>query len=92
MKTAVFEEKDIVFLSRTDEYINTTPLKIRTLTSGNIHLEEDELICGGLHLVNKPEEHPFPYLMDKRAGLLHDLTATTAACGLETIRRKSGGI
>ncbi|MEK4851468.1 putative baseplate assembly protein [Paenibacillus sp. FSL H7-0756] len=88
VKTAVFEEKDIVFLSRTDEYINTTPLKIRTLASGNIHLEEDELICGGLHLVNKPEEHPFPYLMDKRAGLLHDLTATTAACGLETIRRE----
>ncbi|WP_238652817.1 putative baseplate assembly protein [Paenibacillus piscarius] len=85
VKTAVFREKDIVFLSRTDEYINTTPLKIRSIGTDNIFLEEDELICGGVHLVNKPEEHLFPYLLDKHSGLVHDLTGTAAGCGLDAI-------
>lgn len=88
VKIAVFEQKDIVFLSRTDEYVNTTPLKIHRINTENIFLEEDELIYGGTHLVNKPEEHIFPYLMDKNAGLLHDLTGTTADCKLETILKE----
>ncbi|AIQ42148.1 putative baseplate assembly protein [Paenibacillus sp. FSL R5-0912] len=88
VKTAVFEQKDIVFLSRTDEYVNTTPLKIHGISSENIFLEEDELICGGMQLVNKPEEHIFPYLMDKSSGLLHDLTGTTADCRLEAILKE----
>ncbi|MNI54766.1 hypothetical protein D3C73_1096790 [compost metagenome] len=88
VKVAVFEPRDIVFLSRTDEYINTTPLKIHGIHSENIFLEEDELIYGGMHLVNKPAEHIFPYLLDKNTGLLHDLTGTTAECKLDVILKE----
>ncbi|KWX75989.1 hypothetical protein AMQ84_16735 [Paenibacillus riograndensis] len=88
VKIAVFEPKDIVFLSKTDEYVNTTPLKIRSIHSDNIFLEEDELIYGGTHLINKPEEHIFPYLLDKNTGLLHDLTGTTEDCRLAAILKE----
>lgn len=53
LKIAVFEPKDIVFISRSDEYVNTTPLKIHQISSGNIFLEEDQLIFGGTHFINK---------------------------------------
>ncbi|MNC54615.1 hypothetical protein D3C75_1041060 [compost metagenome] len=89
MKIAVFEPKDIVFLSKTDEYVNTTPLKIHSIHSDNIFLEEDELIYGGTHLINKPEEHIFPYLLDKNTGLLHDLTGTTEDCRLAAILKEN---
>ncbi|OKP83653.1 putative baseplate assembly protein [Paenibacillus sp. P32E] len=88
VKIAVFERGDIVFLSRADEYVNTTPLKIRGIHSENIFLEEDELIYGGTHLINKPEEHLFSYLLDKNTGLLHDLTGTTADCRLAEILKE----
>ncbi|KAI7254283.1 hypothetical protein KC345_g11272, partial [Hortaea werneckii] len=88
VKIAMFEPKDIVFLSRTDEYVNTTPLRIHRINTENIFLEEDELIYGGTHLVNKPVEHIFPYLLDKKTGLLHDLSGTTADCRLEAILKE----
>ncbi|MNO31361.1 Baseplate J-like protein [compost metagenome] len=88
VKIAVFEPKDIVFLSKTGEYVNTTPLKIRRISSENIFLEEDELVYGGMHLVNKPVEHIFPYLLDKNTGLLHDLTGTSEDCRLAAILKE----
>ncbi|MCL6458569.1 MAG: putative baseplate assembly protein [Gorillibacterium sp.] len=88
LKIAVFEPKDIVFLSRLDEYINTTPLKIHEVSSENIFLEENELIYGGTHFINKANEMVFPYLLDKDTNELHDLTGTTPDCHLEQIAKE----
>ncbi|MEF2967750.1 putative baseplate assembly protein [Paenibacillus sp. M1] len=88
LKIALFEPKDIVFLSRTDEYVNTTPLKIHEVRSENIFLEEDELIYGGFHFINKKEELVFPYLLDKENDQIHDLSGTVAECGLENIPKE----
>ncbi|WP_150275700.1 putative baseplate assembly protein [Paenibacillus tepidiphilus] len=88
LKIAVFEPGDIVYLSRNDEYINTTPLKLSQVSSENIFLEENELIYGGTHLINKMDAPVFAYLLDKQRGTLHDLTAALPECALEEIRRE----
>lgn len=56
LKVALLKPKDIVFLSRPDEYVNTTPLRIHEVRSENIFLEDNELVCGGTHLINKKRE------------------------------------
>ncbi|MHA6534198.1 putative baseplate assembly protein [Paenibacillus sp. BAC0078] len=88
VKIAVFEPKDIVYLSRTDEYVNTTPLKIHEVSAENIYLESNELIYGGTHFINKPDELVFPYLLDKNANRIHDLTGTTTDCKLASIMKE----
>jgi hypothetical protein len=81
-----------VYLSRADEYINTTPLRIREVRSENIFLEADELIFGGTHFINKKEELIFPFLLDKNTGngtsTVHDLTGTVPECRLEQMPKE----
>lgn len=92
LKIALLEPKDVVYLSRADEYINTTPLRIRQVRSENIFLEPDELIFGGIHFINKKEELLFPFLLDKNTGggtsTVHDLTETVPACLLDQIPKE----
>lgn len=88
VKIAVFEQSDIVYLSRTDEYVNTTPLKIHEVGSENIYLEANELIYGGTHFINKPDEKVFPYLLDKSEGRIHELTGSAADRELTSIMKE----
>lgn len=88
LKVALLEPKDIVYLSRPDEYVNTTPLRIHEVRSENIFLEDYELICGGTHFINKKNEIIFPYLLDKGNNLLHDLTGTQTECYLEQVSKE----
>ncbi len=72
IKIAVPEARDIVFLSRNDEYINTTPLKISEVLEGDVFLEEDELVYSGEHFINKKSEIKFPYLLNRDTNIIHD--------------------
>jgi hypothetical protein len=88
LKIAVPETHDIVFLCRDDEYVNTTPLKIREARSEDIFLEENQLVFNGIHFINKKPELIFPYLMNNDTRIVHDLSATTPQCYLERIPRE----
>ncbi|MCM3702371.1 putative baseplate assembly protein [Paenibacillus macerans] len=88
LKIAVFEPGDIVYLSRNDEYVNMTPLKLHQVSSKNIFLEEGQLIFGGIHFINKPDEPAFPYLLDKLANQVHDLSGTVPECRLASIAKE----
>jgi hypothetical protein len=88
LKIAVPEARDIFFLSRNDEYANTTPLKVREVRLEDIFLEEDELVYSGTHFINKKPELIFPYLLDKETGTIHDLSNTTPECHLGQISKE----
>ncbi|MFZ5986673.1 MAG: putative baseplate assembly protein [Bacillota bacterium] len=85
LKVATFEPKDIIYLSRNDEYVNTTPLKIHQVKREDIFLDEDELVYSGTHFINKKSELVFPYLMDKENNIVHDLSGVRPECLLEKI-------
>ena len=87
IKIAVPEARDIIYLSRNDEYTNTTPLKISGVLSGDIFLEEDELVYSGVHLINKKPDLKFPYLLNTDTGKIHDLSSITPECRLEEISK-----
>lgn len=88
IKIAVPEPRDIIYLSRNDEYTNTTPLKIREVRSGDIFLEEDELVYSGIHLINKRPNLKFPYLLNLDTGVVHDLNTTTSQCRIGEILKE----
>lgn len=87
IKMAVLEAGDSIYLSRNDEYINTTSLKIRDVKSENIFLEEDELVYSGVHLINKKPAFVFPYLQDADTGIVHDISKVTEECHCEEIEK-----
>lgn len=87
IKIAIPEARDIIYLSRNDEYTNTTPLKISEVRSGDIFLEEDELVYSGVHLINKKTNLKFPYLLNRDTNLIHDLSNISTECRLgETLK------
>lgn len=88
LKIAMFETRDIINLSRNDEYINTAPLKIRKVKQEDIFLRENELVYSGMHFINKKSEMIFPYLMDKDNNIVHDLSSLTAECLIEQISKE----
>lgn len=88
LKIAIPEARDVFFLSRNDEYADTTPLKVREVRLEDIFLEEDELVYSGTHFINKKPELIFPYLLDQEAGIIHDLSNTTPECHLGQISRE----
>lgn len=88
IKIAVPETHDTVLLCRNDEYINTTPLKIREVRSEDIFLEENQLVYSGIHFINKKPELVFPYLVNNDTNIVHDLSAATPQCYLEQISKE----
>ncbi len=82
IKIAVPEARDVVFLSRNDEYVNTTPLKIREVLEGDIFLEEDELVYSGEHFINKKSEIKFPYLLNRDTNVIHDSINPAEECNI----------
>ncbi len=88
IKIAVPEIHDILYLCRNDEYINTTPLKVLEVRSEDIFLEENQLVCNGIHYINKKPELIFPYLMNDDTNFVHDLSAITSQCNLEGISKE----
>lgn len=88
IKIAVPEPRDIIYLSRNDEYTNTTPLKIREVRTGDIFLEEDELVYSGVHLINKRPNLKFPYLLNMDTNIIHDLNTTTSHCRIGEILKE----
>jgi|GEM_PF-3455614 len=82
IKIALFEPRDIVLLVRSDEYVNTTPLKVKKVDGEDVFLEENQLVYSGNHYINKKTPLKFPYLLDTRKNILHDLNCTAPDCYL----------
>ncbi len=88
IKMAVLEPRDIVYLSRNDEYTNTAALKITEVLSGDVFLEEDELVFSGVHLINKKPDLQFPYLLNRDTRIIHDVSNTTDQCHIAEILKE----
>ena len=88
IKMAVLEPRDIVYLSRNDEYTNTVPLKITEVLSGDVFLEEDEIVFSGVHLINKKPDLQFPYLLNRDTGIIHDVSNITNECHITEILKE----
>jgi hypothetical protein len=88
IKIAIPEARDIVYVSRNDEYVNTTPLKIKEVRAGDIFLEEDELVYSGIHLINKKPDLKFPYLLNRDTNIIHDLSSITPQCRIGEILKE----
>jgi len=88
IKMAILEPRDVVYLSRNDEYTNTAPLKITEVLSGDVFLEEDELVYSGDHLINKKPELRFPYLLNRDTQIIHDAGYTGDNCRITDILKE----
>jgi len=88
IKMAVLEPRDIVYLSRNDEYTDTVSLKITEVMSGDVFLEEDELVFSGEHLINKKPDLQFPYLLNRDTKVIHDVSNTTDDCRIHEILKE----
>jgi hypothetical protein len=89
VKVAVPEPSDTIFLCRTDEYTNTTPLRIREVRAEDVFLDEDELVYSGTHFINSKPDLKFSYLVDQEADVIHDLGNITPECCLKQIGKES---
>lgn len=88
IKMAVLEPRDIVYLSRNDEYTDTISLKIAEMMSGDVFLEEDELVFSGEHLINKRPDLQFPYLLNRDTKIIHDVSNATDSCRIPEILKE----